>query len=377
MRINHNISSMVTQGSLFKTNRAMGKNLEKLSTGLRINSAADDAAGLGVSENLRTQVKGIHQATKNTQDVISMLNIAEGALNEMSDIMQRMRELVVQAKNDTYTQTERNYMGEEFQALGEELERIALVTNYNGMTIFANSSTSTASTSVDPKEASQATEAWGTNADAIFGANDNGSGHHFNMMVGQNFTSGDANAFNNGTTLNAFNSTAENLITIQMGQMDLEGIFCKDAQQAIGAWDIITGYGSMNPFAAEDVVQTTAFTDVQGKLSALQEILDGDTLTTVNASFLTDWAIGTNYTGIDRVNRMRAYIGAMVNRLEHNMNNLMEQEASQQAAESQIRDVDFASETAAFTKNQILTQSATSMLSQANMQPQSILQLLG
>jgi flagellin len=137
MRINHNISSMVTQGSLFKTNRAMGKSLEKLSTGLRINSAADDAAGLGVSENLRTQVRGMGQAMRNTQDAIALLNVADGALNEQAAILQRMRELVIQAKNDTYTQTERNYMGTEFEALYNELDRIAKTTNYNGMRIFA------------------------------------------------------------------------------------------------------------------------------------------------------------------------------------------------------------------------------------------------
>ena len=95
MRINHNISSMTTQTALYRTNRSLGKNLEKLSTGLRINRASDDAAGLGVSENLRTQVKGTSQAKRNAMDGISAITIAEGAANEISDILQRMRELSV------------------------------------------------------------------------------------------------------------------------------------------------------------------------------------------------------------------------------------------------------------------------------------------
>jgi flagellin len=109
MRINNNISAMTTRNSLFAVNRDLGKTLQKLSTGLRINSAADDAAGLGISENLRTQVRGMGQALKNTQDAIALLNIADGALNEQAAIMQRMRELVIQAKNDPvrYSRAER------------------------------------------------------------------------------------------------------------------------------------------------------------------------------------------------------------------------------------------------------------------------------
>lgn len=373
MRINHNISALNTQGALFRVHRESAKSLEKLSTGLRINRASDDAAGLGVSENLRTQVRGIGQAMNNTQDFIALLQIADGALNEQAAILQRMRELVIQAKNDTYTQTERNYMGEEFEALGNELERIALVTNYNGMTIFANENTVNVING-DPKSAITAIDTWGTDADAVFGANDDGAGTHFNMMVGQNYTAEDAAAFNNGTALNAYDKTAENLITIQFGQMDLEGLFNKTAQVAIEAWDFMRGWGAVNMFNGDQGIQPTVFTDTQGKLTALLEMIDGKPLTTVGG--FSPWAAGTNITGLERVNTMRAYIGAMINRLEHNTNNLLEAEASQQAAESVIRDVDFANETANFTKTQILTQTATSMLAQANISPMSVLQLL-
>jgi len=375
MRVNHNISAMNAQSSIFRVNRETSKSLEKLSTGLRINRASDDAAGLGVSENLRTQVRGISQASRNTQDFIALLNVAEGALNEQSSILQRMRELVIQAKNDTYTQTERNYMGEEFLALGEELDRIARTANYNGMQLFHWAGRPTSATT-DPKVMDDATDAWDTASDAVFGANDNGGATLFNMMVGANFSSTDATAKNPVGQYNSFEKTAENLISIQLGQMDLKGLFNKTENVAAQAWTHITGNGNVNPFDYANGVglQGMNWDSLGAKLNTLLQLIDGETLTHQNA---TAWTAGTNYTGLERVNQMRSYIGAMINRLEHNMNNLIESETNQQAAESLIRDVDFAYETANFTRNQILTQTATSMLAQANVQPTSILRLLG
>ena len=141
MRINHNISSMHTQNAMFKVNRDMKVSLERLSTGLRINRASDDAAGLGVSENLRTQVRGTAQEMRNAQDGIAAISIAEGAANEISDILQRMRELAVQSANDTLTSTERAYTNQEYQQLISEIDRIAEVTNYNGMKLISSSGT--------------------------------------------------------------------------------------------------------------------------------------------------------------------------------------------------------------------------------------------
>ncbi len=261
MRINHNISSMTTQGSLFTANREVGKNLEKLSTGLRINRASDDAAGLAISENLRSQVKGTGQAKKNAQDGISLLNVAEGAANEVSSILQRMRELAIQSSTDTLTNTERAFTNQEFGQLRSEIDRISSVTNFNGQKLISADST---------------------------------------------------NRFGSGTT------------------------------------------GSVLWIDANDQV---------GKDSMTVSI---DTLTT-----------GTDGLKIsDDRNSMRSDVGAWVNRLESTINNLTVSNTNQQAAESQIRDVDFANESSAFTKNQILTQSATAMLSQANQTSQGVLSLI-
>src|SRR5512133_3326149 len=124
MRINHNISSLITQGSLFQVNAANQKTIEKLSTGLRINRASDDAAGLSISENLRTQVIGLGVAKRNAQDGVALLQIAEGGLNEISSLLQRMRELAVQSSNDTLTSTERLYTNQEYTSLMSEIDRI-------------------------------------------------------------------------------------------------------------------------------------------------------------------------------------------------------------------------------------------------------------
>lgn len=280
MRINHNISSMITNGALFKVNRDMAKSLEKLSTGLRINRASDDAAGLGVSENLRTQVRGTAQAIRNAQDGIAAINIAEGAMNEISDILQRMRELAIQASNDTLTSTEREYINTEVTALIDEIDRIAQVTNYNKRKLLTGAE------------------------------------------------------FGNNSTL----------------WIDANGV---------------TGVDSLNIS-----IDNLRIKDSTGGLSALSSL---------DVNELTDAynAITTIDSAINIVNKARANLGAYINRLEHAVNNLLVSNTNQQAAESLIRDVDFAQETSHFTRNQILLQSGTAMLAQANAIPQSVLQLLG
>jgi flagellin len=281
MRINHNIASMITQGALAVVNRDLNKSLERLSTGLRINRASDDAAGLSVSENLRTQVNGIAKARANASDGIALLNIAEGAANEISSILQRMRELAVQSTNDTLTTTERSYTNQEFQALILEVDRITNATQYNGMTLL------------------------------------DGRG----SLGGGTFGSGAASILHIGP-----NARAADQITISISGIST------------------TGLG----------IATSAVTTQAVALTAIASL---------------DVAINS-------VNHLRSDLGAYINRLEHAVNNLDNQAHNMQSAESVIRDVDFAEETSQFTRNQILTQSATAMLAQANAVPQSVLTLL-
>jgi len=297
MRINHNISAMVTQGSLYSVNRDMSKSLERLSTGLRINRASDDAAGLGVSENLRTQIKGTSQAMRNAQDGIAAITIAEGSANEISSVLQRMRELAVQSSNDTLTSTERAYTNQEYGQLISEIDRIAAVTNYNGMKLISSS---------------------GTTANDRFGIGGRTGGVGSALWVDANDQYG----------LDSITITIDTLTTTSL---------------ATG------GVGGVRNNLNETILSTQ--TD---SVEAIQ-MLD---------------------VSIDSVNTMRSDMGAFINRLDHAINNLMISNTNQQSAESLIRDVDFAAESTQFTRNQILTQSGTAMLAQANTISQGVLQLL-
>jgi flagellin len=305
MRINHNISSMNTQNSLFKVNRDMSKSLQRLSTGLRINGAADDAAGLGVSENLRTQVKGTTQAIRNAQDGIAAINTAEGAANEISEVLQRMRELAVQSANDTLTSTERAYTNNEFKAMTHEIDRIAQVTNYNGMKLISSTGTT----------ANDRFGIGGTNGVATDGSA---------LWIDANSVYG-----NDSITI-----TIDSLTTFNLGDVSTSG-----------------GPGTATVINLRNAYLTAQ----QASVAAIQSLDES----------------------INSVNEMRASMGAFINRLEHAVNNLQISIVNQQTAESIIRDVDFASETAQFTRNQILTQSGTAMLAQANQIPQEVLNLLG
>jgi len=275
-RINHNIPAMITGSSLRQTNRNLQKSLERLSTGLRINRAADDAAGLSVSEQLRTQVRGLNMGARNIQDGIALLNIAEGALNEVEAMLQRMRELSIQAANDTLTTKERSYIQLEIDQLVNEIDRITAGTQYNSQPLL------------------NGTEPWG----------DGGGVLH----IGPN------------------NDPDADVIQFQIDPVDSASL-------------------GVDTIGVEDLGDATA-------------------------------AIDTLDDALDSVNRLRATLGAMTNRLEHSLINQENQETNMQAAESVIRDSDYALETSIFVRNQILEQSTVAMLAQANSAPQSILSLL-
>lgn len=279
-RINHNVPSMITGAALRKAGRHLTKSLEKLSTGLRINRAADDAAGLSVSEQLRTQVRGLNMGNRNIQDGISLLNIAEGALIEIEDMLQRLRELSIQAASDTLTANERTYINVEFDQLKSEIDRIANSTQFNSMKLL-NGDTSSP---------------WATGGILHVGPNDNSGGS------------------------DVISITIDGVTT---GSMGIDGTNCHVMSQ----------------------------TDATLAISQLDSALRS-------------------------VNTLRADLGAKTNRLEHALYNQENSEQNMAAAESVIRDTDFATETTEFTKNQILQQSSTAMLAQANMIPQSVLSLL-
>lgn len=253
MRINNNIMATNAHNQLRVNNFKQGKSIEKLSSGFRINRAADDAAGLAVSEKMRGQLRGVTQAQRNAQDGISLIQTAEGALNEVSDMLVRMKELAVQKANGTYSTSDTSNINQEISALNAEITNITSSTKFNGKALF---------------------------------------GDNFDIAI-----------THSGGTMNV-------------------------------AVDSVTAPGG-----------TADVATVSGSI---------ETITTT-----------------------RAKLGALQNRLEHTVNNLSNTYENLQAAESRVRDTDMAKEMMNFTKFNILQQASQSMLAQANMAPQGVLQLLG
>ncbi|MDR1596640.1 MAG: flagellin [Treponema sp.] len=285
MIINHNLSAMFADRSLKVTQTFLDKNMEKLSSGLRINRAGDDASGLAVSEKMRSQIRGLNQASTNAQNGISFIQTAEGYLQESEDILQRMRELAVQSANGIYTNEDRMYIQIEVSALIDEVDRIASHAQFNGMNLLTG---------------------------------------RFGRLVGENVV------------------TASMWFHIGANMDQREQVF-------IGTMTA-KGLGVRN--------------------------VGDDTILSLSDPDSANRALGTLDEAIKRINKQRADLGAYQNRLEHAVRGLDIGAENLQASESRIRDTNMANEMVGYTKNQILSQSGTAMLAQANQRGQTVLQLL-
>lgn len=276
LRINTNVPALIAQRNLKNTRAALDTTLERLSSGSRINHAGDDAAGLAISESLRAQIRGIGQAERNAQDGISLVQVAEGAMSEISNMLIRLRELGVQAASDTVGPTERGFLDLEFQQLLQEIERIAKSTSYNNVPLL------------------------------------DGSAQAFEIQIGTG---------NNPLTdrVKLFDTNAADVSVVALG---------------------------MN------------LSNVADKVSAQNSLASID-------------------QAISSVTSMRAEFGALQNRLQSVINNIQISKENMSAANSRIRDADVAEEATALTKSQILMQSGTSVLSQANTAIKTALGLLG
>jgi len=394
---------MISQGANMRIQDNLKGSLEKLSTGLRINRASDDAAGLSISEKMRTQVRGGETAKRNTTDAMAFLKIADGALNEITSCLQRMRELSVQGASDTYTKTERSYMEQEYEALRNEIERITQSTQYNGITLFEKNT----------NRPGGDTEGRYGNATITI---ETVPGIGFNPLAGIQTISAEEGAVGNDTTggrvfsfqIGANGPTAvgtvatydlqrsNNMLNIALPDMSLTAIFLQQGLAA-GPGPVFrrenaqqfdhklysTAATSMR-FAKDGV--TTVYLDPPGPaaeyvyMSAAESSLNTVGIIDGNGSrgMLPggEGAGEVHVTGLRRVNAVRSYIGSLINRLDHSLNNLENQTTNTQSAEAAIRDADFATETSSFTRSQILAQSSTAMLAQANTMPNMILTLL-
>jgi flagellin len=402
MRINHNISALNTYRQLSINNSMAAKSLEKLSSGLRINRAGDDAAGLAISEKMRGQIRGLEMASRNAQDGISMIQTAEGALNEVHSILQRMRELAIQAGNDTNTSSDREEIQKEINQLTSEINRIANTTEFNTQKLlnatagkvtaavsastFSNDTTSAANTGITLDGTYTGTSDITLTLQAV----DDGSGgvKYQYSTDGTNFT--------DITWVGTTTQTATILgLTLTKPSSDPD-VSSGDVTDTINLTAAKPAYSSfsMQIGANENQTMTLDLSDMRAAALGISSSSGGtgftSTLTVTDGTnntaveYALDVSTAANagnavtviQRAIDRVSAERSKLGAYQNRLEHTINNLGTAAENLTAAESRIRDVDMAQEMMEFTKLNILQQAATAMLAQANQMPQAVLQLL-
>jgi len=408
MRINNNIMALNAHRQLAANQANSSKSMEKLSSGFRINRAGDDAAGLAISEKMRGQIRGLKQAARNAQDGISLIQTAEGALNEIHAILQRMRELAVQASTDTNTEVDRGEIQKEIDQLAAEITRIADTTEFNTQTLLdgnfkakfhigANQGQNV-DLKIDPMDA-QSLNVHGEIYELTDPRADDGVLAKFMDGVEVFSRTGDKVKIEVTATDDA--TAAEIAKTTAKVEYDeTSGIYTITVTLAQEAGD------GTNPGAVKathrDVLKAlqnvggeaglffTVTDDFEGSKKATAEAVAADftddvwgtprtDIAGINVSSqkMADAAITTINDALETVSAQRSELGAMQNRLEHTIANLGTSAENLQAAESRIRDLDMAEEIMAFTKNNILQQAATAMLAQANMAPQSVLQLLG
>lgn len=406
MRINTNISAMNAHRQLGMNQTNMTKSMEKLSSGLRINRAGDDAAGLAISEKMRGQIRGLKQAMRNAQDGISLIQTAEGALNETHSILQRMRELAAQAATDTYTLTDRKEIQKEINQLLDEIDRIAEKTTFNTQALL-NGSFENRTFHIGANQGDNMSISIGSlkAADLGNGTSSGSATAATGTLEDVSFTAVTPGAAGNGIQIVFANpgsadqplsiSVAGNTITVNLATDNSGNIksTVDDIVAAINADsnanNLVTASGTGTAAVNAGTVTLSGGADAGAasgnidslKVSNVDSISDSDLATLTNPGVLTqagaDAAITNINTAIEQVSAERSKLGAIQNRLEHTIANLGTSAENLAAAESRIRDVDMASEIMEFTKNNILNQAATAMLAQANMAPQVVLQLLG
>ena len=382
MRIANNIMAMNAHRQLVINQGGIAKSIEKLSSGLRINRAGDDAAGLAISEKMRGQIRGLNMAAKNAQDGISLIQTAEGALTESHAILQRMRELAAQAANDTNTATDRYEIQKEINQLAEELTRIGNTTEFNTMKLLDGSFSgkfhigANSGQNIEISVADMRAKALNVVATAAVWSADPGT-TDFDVESASN--SGIDGLVAGAYKVEVAEDGTVTLLDEAGEQIASAKISNGDTSVVISVTNtayIADGSSSLSiTLAIGDADATTGVAATPGTVS-LYVLQQGQGISVMNQQD-ADKAITAINNAIERVSAERSKLGAYQNRLEHTIANLGTSAENLQAAESRIRDVDMAAEMMQFTKYQILQQASTAMLAQANLAPQSVLQLLG
>ncbi|HDK7155786.1 TPA: flagellin [Clostridium botulinum] len=380
MIINHNMNAMNAHRNMGVNIGNAGKGMEKLSSGLRINRAGDDAAGLAISEKMRGQIRGLDQASRNGQDGISLIQTAEGALNETHSILQRMRELSVQSANDTNVEADRGALQDEMDQLAREISRISETTEFNTQNLLGEGfkgkfqiganegqSVELEISKMDAKSLGVVgLKAEETPVGDITIKNRSEDEFKVEFVLGAKDTA--------KTTANIDEKTGKVTVTLST---DAAGKGTAKNSEIVNALKAV-GIDAKVEDAKKDTIIAAAV--AEKTIGGATEQVDSDSKTTIGLSISTQKDANKSITkvndAINTVSRERSKLGAMQNRLEHTINNLNTSSENLQASESRVRDVDMAKEMMNFSKNNILQQAAQAMLAQANQAPQGVLQLL-
>ena len=396
MRIQHNIMAMNAYRNYTNNTSALSKNLEKLSSGYKINRAGDDAAGLAISEKMRAQITGLDKAQDNAKDGISLVQTAEGALTEVHDMLNRMYELAEQSANGTFEDgTDRKQLQKEVNQLKDEIDRIADSANFNGIKLLDGSMSANATTKIN-NAGTGTTAAVDVSivADTVFNADGTELNLKFKLAaVSTNKTDGAKVSADGTVTISLKKGT-------QYSAEDIQALLAKAKGTKAGInEDILQAAQNATVTGTGVADKTSAWTTLGASTAAAQAnkgkpltLQIGDTSDNFNqlkvgikdchvaALGLTDMKIGDQTSAaaaldkiksaINYVSDVRGTLGATQNRLDHTINNLSVMQENIQDAESTIRDTDVADEMMAYTKNNILIQSAQAMLAQANQVPQ-------
>ena len=391
MIINHNMNALNAHRNMGVNNTNAGKSMEKLSSGLRINRAGDDAAGLAISEKMRGQIRGLTQASRNSADGISMIQTAEGALNETTNILQRMRELAVQASNDTNTTSDREEIQKEINALTEEVDRIANNTEFNTQKLLNGSKSGNAGDIVREEVAAKEgvfkieLDAALVNGSKLtidgkiieFGAGDITNETTLKTKIEKELDGYTVNVLANKKTITLTQDVGSDKDEIKVAlnggktgfkaTVETDGVTHRDKETSEGKVSVQVGANANQSMTIEiGDMRAQALNIVNNKGRGLS----------VETAENANKAITAFDEALNAVSSQRANLGAVQNRLEYTISNLDNTAENLTSAESTLRDVDMAKEMMEYSKNNILNQAAQAMISQANQQPQNVLQLL-
>ena len=409
--INTNIAAQVTANAMKQNARTMDTTMERLATGQRINSASDDAAGLAIGSRMEAQIRGLQQATRNSNDAMSLLQTADGAAVEISDMLQRMREIAVQAQNGTNESADITNLNKEFAQLATEIDRIADDTKFNGTALLSSGITKTFTVGADEADQVSATikdfnlaaggDSTGGGTSGVKALTLSQSDLRTDFALGTDtgtLTIGDGTTtisidLNKIRLAAADGSIAASAVTqaqiVTALNVEANASATFTATFAVDAGDGVSGFiiteksafqGSNDTYTAGgSTAAVSSSNTTTGVAGAAGGVLGADLSTYKDSATVTvddSGVIAALDTAIVNVAAERANFGSVINRLEHTIDNLNSSVLNTKSARSSIVDADYAAETTELARTQIISQAATAMLSQANQQAQSVLALL-